>query len=99
MIRADYRVGCFSKRKDAGGKADDEALGTEPLPILEMGQSQLDLFIVSNFAEAYLAQEGRDALIGINFMEKIQLPLLPSLFGALLAGVDFILTEAGISIS
>ena len=32
----------------------------------------------------------------LNFLEKIQLPLLPSLFGAILAGVDYVLMGAGI---
>ncbi|MCA9805232.1 MAG: nitronate monooxygenase, partial [Cyanobacteria bacterium HKST-UBA02] len=32
----------------------------------------------------------------INYLEKIQLPTLPSLFGALLAGVDYVLMGAGI---
>ncbi|MGK0239015.1 MAG: nitronate monooxygenase [Candidatus Pelagisphaera sp.] len=82
-----------------GGKLDEKPFRMEPLPTLEMRQSQLDLLIVSNFAEVYLAKEGHDASIGINFMEKIQLPLLPSLFGALLAGVDFVLVGAGIPLS
>jgi nitronate monooxygenase len=34
--------------------------------------------------------------VGVNFLEKIQLPTLPSLFGAMLAGVDYILMGAGI---
>ena len=34
--------------------------------------------------------------MGVNFLEKIQLPTLPSLFGAMLAGVDYILMGAGI---
>jgi nitronate monooxygenase len=35
-------------------------------------------------------------LIGINYLEKIQFPTLPSLFGAMLAGVDYVLMGAGI---
>jgi nitronate monooxygenase len=35
-------------------------------------------------------------VIGINLLEKIQLPTLPSLFGAMLAGVDCVLMGAGI---
>ena len=35
-------------------------------------------------------------LVGINYLEKIQLPLLPSVYGAMLAGVDFVLMGAGI---
>jgi nitronate monooxygenase len=35
-------------------------------------------------------------LVGINYLEKIQLPTLPSLFGAMLADVDYVLMGAGI---
>ena len=34
--------------------------------------------------------------MGINYLEKIQTPTLPSLFGAMLAGVDYVLMGAGI---
>src|SRR5690606_27150675 len=33
---------------------------------------------------------------GLNLLEKIQLPTLPTLFGAMLAGVDYVLMGAGI---
>ena len=35
-------------------------------------------------------------MVGINFLEKIQLPTLPSLYGAMLANVDYVLMGAGI---
>ena len=44
----------------------------------------------------FLAKEGHRGLVGINNLEKIQLPLLPSLYGAMLAGVDYVLVGAGI---
>jgi NAD(P)H-dependent flavin oxidoreductase YrpB (nitropropane dioxygenase family) len=46
--------------------------------------------------EVFLAKEGHRGLVGINFLEKIQLPTLPSLYGAMLAGVDYVLMGAGI---
>jgi nitronate monooxygenase len=46
--------------------------------------------------EVFLAKEGHDGVIGINLLEKIQLPTLPTLFGAMLAGVDYVLMGAGI---
>jgi nitronate monooxygenase len=52
--------------------------------------------VVANFVEVFLAKEGHTGLVGINFLEKIQLPTLPSLFGAMLAGVDYVLMGAGI---
>jgi len=59
-------------------------------------QSLLELTIAANFVEVFLAKESHEGLVGINFLEKIQLPNLPSLYGAMLAGVDYILMGAGI---
>ena len=46
--------------------------------------------------EVWLAKEGHPGLVGINLLEKIQLPTLASLYGAMLAGVDYVLMGAGI---
>ena len=54
------------------------------------------LVIVANFVEVYLAKEGHGGVVGINFLHKIQLPTLPSLYGAMLGGVDAVLMGAGI---
>ncbi len=58
----------------------------------------IELCIVANFAEVYLAREGHDGPVGINYLEKIQLPVLPSIYGAMLAGVAAVLMGAGIPI-
>jgi nitronate monooxygenase len=55
-----------------------------------------ELTILANFTEVYLARLGHRGPIGVNFLEKIQLPALPSLYGAMLAGVDYVLMGAGI---
>ncbi len=54
------------------------------------------LIVLSNFVEVWLAKEGHSNPIGINFLEKIQLSHLWELFGAILAGADFVLMGAGI---
>ncbi len=54
------------------------------------------LLIVVNFAEVWLAKQGHSRPIGINYLEKVQLPRLPEMFGALLGGVDYVLMGAGI---
>jgi nitronate monooxygenase len=59
-------------------------------------QELIELTVVSNFAEVYLAKEGHDGLVGINLLEKIQMPNLYSLYGALLGGVDYVIMGAGI---
>ena len=79
-----------------GGKADDAPFKSNPVPTLEPGPHCLELMVAANFVEVFLAKEGHDAPVGINFLEKIQLPNVPSIFGAMLAGVDYVLMGAGI---
>lgn len=55
-----------------------------------------ELCIAANFVEVFLAREGHANPVGINFLEKIQLPHLPSLYGAMLAGVAVVIVGAGI---
>lgn len=57
------------------------------------------VFVVGAFVEVYLAKLNHSGKIGINFLEKIQLPTLPSLFGAMLAEVDVVLVGAGIPLA
>lgn len=52
--------------------------------------------IAANFVEVWLAKEGHDNPVGINLLTKIQLPVLPSLYGAMLAGVDYVIMGAGV---
>ena len=55
-----------------------------------------ELAVVGGFVEVFLAKEGHRGPVGINFLEKIQLPTPATLYGALLAGVDYVLVGAGI---
>lgn len=56
----------------------------------------VDLTVASNFVEVWLAKEGHEGLVGINLLEKILLPNMPNIYGAMLAGVDYVLMGAGI---
>ncbi len=78
------------------GRAEGQPYRGRPLPRLPLQRDFCELCVVANFVEAYLAKDGHDGPVGINFMEKLQLPLLPSLYGAMLAGVDWVLVGAGI---
>lgn len=79
-----------------GGKDASAPFRSIPMPSLQAGAALTELTVVANFAEVYLAKEGHDGKVGINLLEKIQLPTLPSLYGAMLAGVDYVLMGAGI---
>ncbi len=78
------------------GKAKDAPYQLIKLLTAAPTQAQLELIVLANFAEVFLAKEEHDGLVGINYLEKVQLPTLPSLFGAMLAGVDYVLMGAGI---
>jgi nitronate monooxygenase len=79
-----------------GGKAEDVPFRATPAPSLTPSRALLDLLVASNFVEVFLAREGHGNPVGVNYLTKIQLPLLPSLFGAVLAGVELVLMGAGI---
>src|ERR1022692_98568 len=79
-----------------GGKPANAPFKLTPLPGLQPGADYVALTVAANFAEVFLAKEGHDGPVGINFLEKIQFPTLPSIFGAMLAGVDYVLMGAGI---
>lgn len=79
-----------------GGKAAHTPFKLTALPSLHPGPDSVALTVAANFVEVFLAKEGHNGLVGINFLEKIQLPTLPSIFGAMLAGVDYVLMGAGI---
>jgi nitronate monooxygenase len=79
-----------------GGKPELQPYATLPVHILDSPRELLELCIVANFVEVYLAREGHTNPVGINYLEKIQLPHLPSMYGAMLAGVAFVLMGAGI---
>jgi nitronate monooxygenase len=79
-----------------GGKPPGSPFRTVQMNSISAPRSLVELTVVANFVEVFLAKEGHDGLVGINLLEKIQLPTLPSLFGAMLAGVDYVLMGAGI---
>ncbi|HUZ20005.1 MAG TPA: nitronate monooxygenase [Acidimicrobiales bacterium] len=79
-----------------GGRPRGEAYRAVPMFRLESPRALRELTILANFAEVHLAKSGHDGPIGINYLEKIQMPTPDSLYGALLAGVDYVFMGAGI---
>ncbi|MBS0663052.1 MAG: nitronate monooxygenase [Verrucomicrobia bacterium] len=78
------------------GKAASAPFTLTPMPSLQPGAALTELTVTANFVEVFLAKAGHNGLVGINLLEKIQLPTLASLYGAMLAGVDYVLMGAGI---
>jgi nitronate monooxygenase len=81
-----------------GGKVETRPFASLPLHAKDPPPELVELCIVANFVEVFLAREGHGRPVGINYLEKIQLPHLPSIYGAMLAGVDYVLMGAGIPI-
>lgn len=79
-----------------GGVAEDTPYRPVPMHNLEGKIEPQELCIIGNFVEVFLAREGHARPVGINYLEKIQIPHLPSLYGALLAGVSVVIMGAGI---
>jgi len=52
--------------------------------------------MLASFAEVWLARDGHAGAVGINLLTKVQLPNLAALYGAMLAGVNYVLMGAGI---
>ena len=61
-----------------------------------VGIDRQQVTMLANFVEVWLAKEGHDGVVGINLLTKVQMPNLASLYGAMLAGVDYVLMGAGI---
>lgn len=79
-----------------GGKGATAAYRTQPLHAKDEPRELTELCMVSNFVEVFLAGAGHGNPVGINYLEKLQIPLLPSIYGAMLAGVGYVLMGAGI---
>jgi NAD(P)H-dependent flavin oxidoreductase YrpB (nitropropane dioxygenase family) len=69
-----------------------------PVPKLTLRQSreQQELAVVGNFVEVWLAKDGPDGTVGINYLEKVQMATPAAALGAVVAGVDFVLMGAGV---
>lgn len=79
-----------------GGKREDDPYRGKPM-LGSASDPRLEaLLVAAGFVEVTLAREGHTGAVGINLLEKIQWPTLPTLYGALLAGVSYVLVGAGI---
>jgi len=79
-----------------GGKPSGTPYPTTQMHQRRDSRSMIELLMVSNFVEVFLARQGHLNKVGVNFLEKVQLPHLASLYGAMLAGVGYVLMGAGI---
>ena len=78
------------------GRPADSPYTAIPMLRQDLDVEREQLILAGTFAEVYLAREGHDGAVGLNLLAKVQLPTLASLYGAMLAGVDYVLMGAGI---
>lgn len=79
-----------------GGKTPDMPYTSPPAYLIQPPKFLDQLTAIANYVEVFLAKESHAGLVGINLLEKVQMPNLASLYGAMLAGVDVVLMGAGI---
>jgi len=79
-----------------GGKPASSPYCAIPMHSLREPRKLVELCMVANFVEVFLARAGHKNPVGINYLEKVQLPHLASIYGAMLAGVGYVLMGAGI---
>jgi nitronate monooxygenase len=79
-----------------GGKPASRPYALAPSQGSDASREFLETCIVANYSEVWLARQGHTNPVGINYMEKLQPPHLASIYGAMLAGVSYVLMGAGI---
>jgi len=87
--KADRVIQKYHKKLNVGIPVSD--LNNDP------NQHLRDLLFCANYAVVKLAQEGHDNPVGINYLAKVPEPLLAGLYGAVSAGVGYVLIWAGIA--
>ncbi len=86
----------WEKYFQADGNSGNPTFKLNPMPGMRPSRNLLELTVLASFTEVFLAKEKNTGPVGINLLEKIQLPTLATLFGSMLAGVDYVLMGAGI---
>lgn len=82
-----------------GGIKEGTSLRKAPVFSINPSKSLIALTVCANFAFVWLAKEGHNNPVSINYLEKIALPHVYALTGALLAGVDYVTMGAGIPLA
>lgn len=84
-----------------GGKDEDKSFRPVPMWTLNPSQVLEEATVCANYCEVWLAKHNDDStptngIVGINRLTKVPLPTPASLYGAMLADVDYVIMGAGI---
>ncbi|NNC93095.1 MAG: nitronate monooxygenase, partial [Acidimicrobiia bacterium] len=78
-----------------GGKDDKKPFKNVRTFTVDPDLALQELTVAANFVEVFLAKEGHDGPVGINYLRKIEIPIPFSVYGAMLADVDYVIVGAG----
>jgi len=79
-----------------GGREPNEPYHLLPMYKQAVSSARQRVTVAAAFVETWLAREGHDYGVGLNLLTKVQMPNLPTLYGAMLAGVTTVIMGAGI---
>jgi NAD(P)H-dependent flavin oxidoreductase YrpB (nitropropane dioxygenase family) len=79
-----------------GGREPGQSYLPVPKLVLHQSRGGQELAVVGNFVEVWLAKEGHQGVVGVNYLEKVQMATPAAALGAVLAGVDYVLMGAGV---
>ncbi|MEX2029263.1 MAG: nitronate monooxygenase [Candidatus Paceibacterota bacterium] len=81
-----------------GGKSPEQVFNEVPMFTFRSRRDLVELAVVGSFVLVWLAKEGHDGPISVNYLEKLQIGHIYHLAGAMLAGVDYVTMGAGITL-
>jgi len=79
-----------------GGRPAGRPYRPHPTLTISPGQDAIELSLLGNFSEVWLAKEGHTGEIGVNMLEKVQTANASAILGAMLADVDYVIMGAGV---
>ena len=80
------------------GGATNGRYKNAPMFTINPSRQLIALVVCANFAFVWLAKERHNNPVSINYLEKIQMPHIYAITGAMLAGVDYLTMGAGIAL-
>ncbi|HZJ39332.1 MAG TPA: nitronate monooxygenase [Demequina sp.] len=78
------------------GRGEAQPYAAVPKLAIPQGRRSQELAVLGNFTEVWLAKEGHHGTVGVNYLEKVQMATPSAAYGAMLAGVDYVLMGAGL---
>lgn len=79
-----------------GGRSAGQPYRPHPTLTISPSRDAIELNLLGNFSEVWLAKEGHPGEVGINMLEKVQTANASAILGAMLAGVDYVIMGAGV---